>query len=196
MSVGKITIISGPMFSGKTEELIRLVRRSVYAGKKCIVFKPKIDNRYDKEKVCSHNGSILECIIVDKAMGIIDYLEKHAGIDVVGIDEIQFFDDQIEYVVREIARRGYGVIGAGLDKDFRGEPFGRMANLLCVAEETPKLAAVCHKCGEDAYFTQRIVNGKPASYNDEIVKVGAAESYEARCREHHEVPDHLGFQKE
>ncbi len=192
--VGSITIISGPMFSGKTDELIRRIDRLQHAKKKVAVFKPRIDNRYNAEKVCAHNGKMIDSYIVKNAKEIISCLENKK-IDVVAIDEIQFFDEDIEWVVQQLAVDGYIVIGAGLDKDFRGQPFGSMPYLKCIAEENIQLTAICNVCGEEAPFTQRLVNGNPASYYDETVLVGADESYEARCRRHHIVYDHPGFQK-
>ena len=184
---GWIETISGCMFAGKTEELIRRIKVLEYAKKEIMVFKPVIDNRYSETKVVSHAGSSVESYVISDAMEILDMVKPTT--EVVAIDEAQFFDDNIVGIANELADRGIRVMCAGLDRDFRGEPFGPMAKLITDAEFVTKLAAVCNKCGAPATRTQRIINGKPASYNDPIILVGAAESYEARCRHCHEVPD-------
>ncbi|MCA9881841.1 MAG: thymidine kinase [Anaerolineae bacterium] len=186
---GRFEIICGSMFSGKTEELIRRVRRAVIAKQPVQVFKPQIDDRYGIQVVKSHNGQNIEAIPVGDPATIFDHLEPNTT--VVGIDEIQFFDPGIVTVIEQLASRGIRVIAAGLDMDFRGEPFGPMPQLLAVAEEVVKLHAICVVCGDLASRTQRLVNGKPAHYEDPIIMVGAQESYEARCRSCHRVP-HLG----
>lgn len=183
---GSIEVVCGSMFSGKTDELIRRLVRATIAKQKVQVFKPAIDVRYAVEKVSSHMGSTFDAIPVEKAADIRPKLEKDTT--VVGIDEAQFFDPQIVTVVQELAARGMRVIVAGLDMDFRGEPFGFMPVLMSEAEEVLKLHAICMVCGNDASRTQRLVNGKPARYDDPVVIVGASELYEARCRQHHEVP--------
>jgi len=188
---GKLTIICGPMFSGKTEELIRLTTRFKIANKQVAVFKPKIDNRYNSTKVCSHSGSEVDCILINRSMDIIDYLNKYNEVEYVGIDEIQFLDNSIIDIVSFLIEKGYNITASGLDMDFRGEPFGPMPKLLCIAEAIQKLKAVCNKCGEDAPYTQRIIDGRAASYNDPIILVGSQDSYEARCRDHHEVLDRI-----
>lgn len=184
---GWIETISGCMFAGKTEELIRRIKVLEFAKKEIMVFKPVIDNRYSQTKVVSHAGSSTEAFVVNDAIEILEMVKPTT--QVVAIDEVQFFDDDICPVCNELADRGIRVMVAGLDTDFRGEPFGPMPQLITEAEFVTKLAAVCNKCGAPATRTQRIVNGKPASYNDPIIMVGAAESYEARCRHCHEVPD-------
>ena len=184
---GWIETISGCMFAGKTEELIRRIKVLEYAKKEIMVFKPVIDNRYSETKVVSHAGSSVESYVISDALEILDMVKPTT--QVVAIDEAQFFDDNVVAVANELADRGIRVMCAGLDRDFRGEPFGPMAKLITDAEFVTKLAAVCNKCGAPATRTQRIINGKPASYNDPIILVGAAESYEARCRHCHEVPD-------
>jgi len=183
---GSIEVICGSMFCGKTEELIRRLRRAQIARQKVQVFKPAIDRRYDDLRVTSHAGMALDAIPVEKAADILNYLE--ADTTVVGIDEAQFIDPQIVEVVETLASRGVRVILAGLDMDFRGEPFGSMPILMARAERVDKLQAICMVCGEPASRTQRLVNGKPARYDDQVVIVGAAEMYEARCRSHHQVP--------
>lgn len=184
---GWVETISGCMFAGKTEELIRRIKVLEFAKKEIMVFKPVIDNRYSNTKVVSHAGSAVESIVVEKAIQILEHIKPTT--EVVAIDEAQFFDDVICDVANELASRGIRVMCAGLDTNFRGEPFGPMPKLITEAEFVTKLAAVCNKCGAPATRTQRIVNGKPASYNDPTIVVGASESYEARCRHCHEVPD-------
>jgi len=183
---GSIEVVCGSMFSGKTDELIRRLVRATIAKQKVQVFKPAIDIRYAVEKVTSHAGAHYDAIPVAKAA------EIHAKLDtqttVVGIDEAQFFDSEVAEVAQELAARGVRVIVAGLDMDFRGEPFGPMPLILAKAERVDKLHAICMVCGDEASRTQRLVNGKPAKYDDPVVIVGASELYEARCRAHHEVP--------
>jgi thymidine kinase len=183
---GSVEVICGSMFSGKTDEMIRRLRRAVIARQKVQVFKPAIDMRYAVEKVTSHAGSQFDAIPVEKAAEIFHKLEK--DVNVVAIDEAQFFDNEITQVVEHLAASNIRVIVGGLDTDFRAEPFGPMPELMARAESVDKLQAICMVCGEPACRTQRLVNGKPAKYDDPIVIVGAAEMYEARCREHHEVP--------
>ena len=183
---GSIEVVCGSMFSGKTDELIRRLVRATIARQKVQVFKPAIDIRYAVEKVTSHAGSNFDAIPVEKAADIDDKLDGEAT--VVAIDEAQFFDPDVVEVARELASRGIRVLVAGLDTDFRGEPFGPMPILMSIAEHVDKLHAICMVCGEEASRTQRIVNGKPARYDDPVVIVGASEMYEARCRVHHEVP--------
>jgi thymidine kinase len=183
---GSIEVICGSMFSGKTDELIRRLVRATIAKQKVQVFKPAIDIRYAVEKVASHTGSTFDAIPVEKAADIRSKLE--ADTTVVGIDEAQFFDTEVVDVAKELASRGVRVLVAGLDTDFRGEPFGSMPILMAVAEHVSKLHAICMTCGDEASRTQRLVNGKPARYDDPVVIVGASELYEARCRRHHEVP--------
>lgn len=183
---GSIEVVTGSMFSGKTDELIRRLRRARIARQKVQVFKPVIDNRYSVQKVKSHAGNEFEAQPIQCSDDIYKILDGDTS--VVGIDEAQFFDEGIVEVAKNLAGRGLRVIVAGLDMDFRGEPFGVMPVFLAIAERVDKLQAICMVCGEPACRTQRLVNGKPAKYSDPIVIVGAAEMYEARCREHHEVP--------
>lgn len=185
-NTGSIEVISGSMFSGKTEELIRRLRRAAIAKQKIQVFKPAIDIRYDAEKVTSHAGMAFDAIPVKKSEDILVMLDP--ATTVVGIDEAQFFDKGIVDIATKLAEKGIRVIVAGLELDFRGEPFGSMPELMAKAELVEKLQAICIVCGEAACRTQRLVNGHPAHYDDPIVIVGAAEMYEARCRKHHEVP--------
>lgn len=183
---GSVEIITGSMFCGKTEELIRRIRRAVIARQQVQVFKPALDNRYAEEKVTSHNGINFEAYPIKNSIEILEQLRPDTT--VVAIDETQFFDSGIVEVVQQLADRDLRVIVAGLDMDFRGEPFGPMPLLMAKAERVYKLHAICMVCGEDASRTQRLVDGLPARYDDPVVIVGAAELYEARCREHHQVP--------
>ncbi len=183
---GSIEVICGSMFSGKTDELIRRLVRSTIAKQKVQVFKPALDVRYSAEKVTSHAGANFDAIPVQKASEILLKIEK--GTTVVGIDEAQFIDDEVIEVAQQLAETGIRVLVAGLDTDFRGEPFGSMPILMSMAETVDKLHAICMVCGDEASRTQRLVNGKPARYDDPVVIVGASEMYEARCRLHHEVP--------
>lgn len=183
---GSLEVICGSMFSGKTDELIRRLRRATIARQKVQVFKPTIDIRYAVEKVKSHAGSEFDAVPVNRSEEIRPLIK--ADTTVVAIDEAQFFDAGIVDLATEIADKGMRVIVAGLDTDFRGEPFGLMPVLMAKAEKVDKLQAICMICGEPASRTQRLVNGSPAKYNDPVVIVGASELYEARCRKHHEVP--------
>ncbi len=182
---GYIEVISGCMFAGKTEELIRRIKVLEFAKKNILVFKPAIDNRYSETKVVSHGGSSVESIIINDPKQILDYVKDET--DVVAVDEVQFFSEDIVAVCDLLAKQGKRVMVAGLDTDFRGEPFGVMPKLITTAEFVTKLTAVCMTCGAPATRTQRLVNGEPASYFDPIILVGAAESYEARCRHCHVV---------
>ncbi len=183
---GSIEVICGSMFSGKTDELIRRLIRARIAKQKVQVFKPAIDIRYAVEKVTSHAGTNFDAVPVNSAAEIVKKIDKDTT--VVGVDEAQFMDAEVIQVVQDLAERGIRVLVAGLDTDFRGEPFGPMPILMSKAERVDKLHAICMVCGDDASRTQRLVNGKPARYDDPVVIVGASEMYEARCRLHHEVP--------
>lgn len=183
---GSIEVICGSMFSGKTDELIRRLVRATIARQKVQVFKPAIDVRYAAGKVTSHAGADFDAIPVEKAADILARVDSDSTI--IGIDEAQFMDDDVVRVAQELADLGKRVLVAGLDMDFRGEPFGPMPLLMSKAERVDKLHAICMVCGEEASRTQRLVNGRPARYDDPVVIVGAAELYEARCRLHHEVP--------
>lgn len=185
-TIGRLEVIVGSMFSGKSEELLRRLRRAVIARQHVQVFKPAIDNRYSETKVASHAGNFFDAQVINCADDILRLLRDDTT--VIGIDEVQFLDETIIGIVESLADRGIRVIMAGLDTDFRGEPFGVVPALMARAEQVDKLSAICTVCGEPATRTQRIVNGKPAHYNEPIVVVGASECYEARCRKHHEVP--------
>ena len=182
---GWIEVICGCMFAGKTEELIRRINVLKYAKLNILVIKPKIDDRYSKTEIASHSGYRLESVCISEASEIMSFVKDDT--DVVAIDEGQFFNHDLIDVCECLADRGIRVMVAGLDRDFRGEPFGVMPELLVRAEFVTKLSAVCSKCGAPATRTQRLVNDKPASYDDPIIVVGANEQYEPRCRHCHEV---------
>ncbi|MDF2607342.1 MAG: tdk [Bacillales bacterium] len=182
---GWVELICGSMFSGKSEELIRRVRRTQFAKQKVITFKPQIDNRYSESEVVSHNGTSVNAVAVSSSDEILDKVTLEY--DVVAIDEVQFFDSGIVDVVQHLANKGFRVIIAGLDQDFRGEPFGQIPNLMSIAEVVTKLQAVCSRCGAPASRTQRLIDGIPAHYEDPIILVGASDSYEPRCRHCHDV---------
>lgn len=177
---GKITVICGSMFAGKTEELIRLARRALYAKKKVQVFKPRVDDRYDESMVVTHMGVRHEALPVATVSEIRGLLEP--DVDVVLIEEAQFFDASIVDFAVSNADRGVEVILSGLDQDFRRQPFGPMPELLAVADDVIKLRAICMNCGAPASHTYRMVNGKPAHWNDPLILIGATEDYQARCR--------------
>jgi len=185
---GWIEVITGGMFSGKTEELIRLVRRSRYAQQQVQVFKPALDTRYNaKDDVASHDGNIYTATPVKDSDEIRKVLDRKTT--VVAIDEAQFFDAGIVDLCEELADSGLRVIVAGLNLDFRGEPFGPMPQILVRADEIVTLNAICVECGSLASRTQRLIDGEPAAYDDPVILVGGQEEgYEARCRACHEVP--------
>lgn len=186
-SGGWIELVCGSMFSGKTEELLRRVRRAEIARRRLILFKPAIDRRYGLERVASHDGLAREdAVVVSSPAELLDRVS--ADIEVVAIDEVQFFDWSIADVCTHLANRGVRVIVAGLDQDFRGEPFGPMPLLMALAERVDKLHAICVVCGGSASRTQRLIDGHPARYDDPVILVGGSESYEARCRTCHDVP--------
>jgi thymidine kinase len=184
-SRGRVELICGSMFSGKTEELIRRLRRAVIARQKVQVFKPLIDDRYHEKRVTSHNGLDFDARPVSFASEILTQVDPDTT--VIAIDEVQFFDADVINICEKLADQGKRVICAGLDTDFRGVPFGPIPDLMARAEEVDKLHAICVVCGEEANRTQRLINGQPAAYDDPIVLVGAAEVYEARCRQCHAV---------
>jgi thymidine kinase len=174
------------MFSGKSEELIRRLRRAEIAGQRALIVKPQIDNRYDIGHVVSHAGAKMRAVAVSRPEDIPGLAD---GYDAVGIDEVQFFEPAIVLVIDILVARGVRVVAAGLDQDFRGRPFGAMPELLCRAEILDKLQAVCHRCGGPATMTQRLVDGEPAPVDGETIVVGALDSYEARCRGCHEIAE-------
>jgi len=181
---GWLEVVCGPMFSGKSEELIRRLRRAEIAGQRALIVKPRIDNRYDIAHVVSHAGAKMRAVAVDAPADIPGLVD---GYDVVGVDEVQFFGAEVVYVLDALVEGGLRVIACGLDQDFRGRPFGAMPELLCRAELVDKLQAVCHRCGGPATMTQRLVDGSPAPADGATIVVGALEQYEARCRSCHEL---------
>lgn len=183
--LGSLTVISGCMFSGKTEELIRLVRRAMHARKRVQVFKSAIDTRCDTTVIRTHDGMMYNALAVSDTQTLESLIAP--DVDVVGIEEVQFFDESVVNLCERLADRGVTVIAAGLDQDFRGEPFSFMPRLLALADNVIKLHAICKKCGQEASRTQRLIDGRSASWDDPIILVGAEESYEARCRRCHEV---------
>lgn len=186
-SGGWIEVICGVMFSGKSEELMRRVRRATLAKKRVQVFKSHLDERYQGlYAVSSHDGRSVEAIPIDSSIQIAQQLNTLA--DVIAIDEAQFLDAGIVPLVRAFATRGLRVIIAGTDTDFRGEPFGAMPQLMADAELVDKLHAICVICGGPASRNQRIIDGRPAGYDSPTIMVGGRESYEARCRHCHQVP--------
>ena len=175
---GWLEVVCGPMFSGKSEELIRRLRRAEIAGQKVLIAKPQLDDRYDVSHVVSHAGAKMRAVAVGSAA---DVCRLSDGYDAIGIDEAQFFGDEIVPVVQRLVERGARVVTAGLDQDFRGLPFGPMPTLLALAEFVDKLQAVCHRCGGPATRTQRLILGAPAPFSGDTVQIGALDSYEARC---------------
>jgi thymidine kinase len=195
MHLGAIEVICGSMFSGKTEELLRRVKRAQIARHKVQVFKPIIDNRYSADHVQSHDANRVASKPVEKARDILKYVDDNTR--VVGIDEAQFFDDAVVEVANKLAYRGMRVIVAGLDMDFRGQPFGPMPKLLAIAEDVTKLSAVCMGCGGPASRSQRVAvpqSSEGASDGDQKILVGAKDFYEPRCRFCHE-PDMIPVQE-
>ncbi|MCX5975501.1 MAG: thymidine kinase [Coprothermobacterota bacterium] len=183
---GSLEVICGSMFSGKSEELIRRVKRAHIARQNVIVFKPAMDSRYSQGKVVSHDGETTQALNLQHPEEI--YAHLHGDTQVLAIDEAQFFPDSLVKVCQSLADRGFRVIVAGLDTDFRGLPFGPIPSLLAVAEKIDKLQAICVVCGEVASRTQRVIDGHPAFFEDPVIMIGAAEKYEARCRHCHQVP--------
>ena len=183
---GWVEVVTGSMFSGKTEELLRRIRRATIAKQNVQVFKPKLDHRYGTDKVTSHAGANFTATPVESSTEILEKLDDKTN--VVAVDEAQFFDDGLTEVCTILASQGIRVIVAGLDQDFRGDPFGPMPIILALAEQVSKLHAICVVCGKDASRTQRMIDGRPAYFEEPTVAVGGSESYEARCRIHHDVP--------
>ena len=175
------------MSAGKTEELIRRIHVLSFAKKRIKVFKPQVDNRYSETEIVSHAGMHIPCLVVKEAKEILEYVDEDD--EVIAIDEAQFFDEEIVDICEYLADLGKRVMIAGLDTDFRGEPFGVMPQLLTKAEFVSKLTAVCARCGAPATRTQRLVNGKPAAFDDPVIMIGAKDSSEPRCRHCHEVMD-------
>lgn len=184
-----MTVIAGSMFSGKTEELIRRVRRAVYARRSVQVFKHALETRPDGEEIRSHNGVPHPALAVSTSAELLEKADPSA--DVIAVEEAQFFDGGIVDACQTLADSGHDVVVAGLDMDFRGEPFGPMPALMAAADEVVKLRAICARCGRDAARSQRLIDGHPAPATAPTILVGAEESYEARCRHCHEVPQEL-----
>ncbi len=182
---GSIEVICGSMFSGKTEELIRRIRRAQIARQRILVFKHALDDRYNPGAVASHDGGRIDARPITRSAELLEQLEP--ALEVVAIDEVQFFDEEIVPIALELADRGLRVILAGLDLDFRGEPFGPIPRLMALAEQVVKLQAICMVCGAAASRTQRLIGGQPAHYTDPVILVGESDVYEARCRAHHIV---------
>ena len=182
---GWLEVITGPMYCGKSEELIRRLRRVKIAKQNVKVFKPVLDNRYSKKDVVSHSGDSIEAVPVDHPEEILERIDDN--VDVVGIDEAQFFHEDLVEICENLADKGIRVILAGLDRDFRSEPFGPMPELMARAEYVDKLHAICIQCGEPASRTQRLIDGEPAAKDDPVILVGASEVYEARCRSCHAI---------
>lgn len=179
--IGQLEVICGPMFSGKSEELMRRIRRAKIARQKVITFKHRLDDRHAIEYIVSHDGNRVEALPLDNVQRILEIAQSDY-ISVIGIDEAQFFSKDIIPIICALVQNGKRVIVAGLDLDFRGAPFGCIPLLLAIADTITKLKAICTECGDDAHYTQRLVNGTPAQYDDPIIMIGAQESYQARCR--------------
>jgi thymidine kinase len=176
--MGRLEVVVGPMYSGKSEELLRRLRRAEIAGYRVAVIKPDMDHRYNATKVVSHAGSERDAIVVK---GVYDVKLQGLGYDVVGIDEVQFYPPEIVETLNRMTKKQV-VIATGLDQDYRGQPFGAVPTLMALADKVDKLTAICHSCGEEATKTQRLVDGKPASFSGPTIQVGGLDSYEARCR--------------
>lgn len=186
---GKLEVVCGSMFSGKSEELLYRLRRAEYAKKRVLTIKPAIDNRKSVTCIVCHSGGQREALSVGSCEDSLKTILALAdsNIDVIGIDEVQFFPEETLAVVCTLLDRGKRVIVAGLDLDFRGEPFGIMPSLLALADEVSKLRAICMSCGNDANFSQRLINGTPARYDEPTILIGGEECYEARCRQCFEI---------
>lgn len=190
---GWIEVITGVMFSGKSEELMRRVRRALIAKRRVQVFKSALDGRYaGLGSISSHDGTTVQAVPVAGSRELAEM--AHPETSVFAVDEVQFLDDGIVDVLSLLADRGARVIAAGIDMDFRGEPFGCMPRLLSVAEQVDKLHAICVVCGSPATRNQRLVDGAPAPYEAPVIQVGGAEAYEARCRRCHDVPSVARYQ--
>ena len=195
MSKGHLEVICGSMFSGKTEELMRRLNRAEYAKQNVLTIRHQIDTRKSKTAITSHDGKERMAFTIGNNVEDIDKILQLANknIHIVGIDEIQFFPEEIVSIVCQLIENGKRVIVAGLDLDFRGEPFSIMPLILTIADKVIKLKAICVKCGKNAHHTQRIVNGKAAKYDDPIIMVGAEECYQARCRSCFEIDKSTSF---
>ena len=183
---GSLEVICGPMFSGKSEELIRRLKRAQIAKQHVLTCKHSLDDRYMIECIISHDGNKLEAEAIEDISDLIR-LGLDNKINVIGIDEVQWFDPKIVGVICDLIEAGKRVIIAGYELDFRAMPVGPMPTLLSIADKVTKLQAICTICGKDANLTQRLVNNKPAKYDDPDIVVGGAEGYQARCRNCHQI---------
>lgn len=188
-NVGRLEVICGSMFSGKSEELIRRLKRVTYTKQNILIFKHSIDKRYGDKGIFSHSKYSMEAHPVSTVEDMEIMIENHPDVEVIGIDEVQFFGEKVVDFCKKYVDLGKRVIVAGLDLDFKAEPFKPMPELLTIADEILKLKAICMVCGKDAYASQRLINGEPAYRDDPIVMVGASENYEARCRRHHIIKE-------
>ena len=188
-SAGWVHVICGCMFCGKTDEMLRLLRRFAIAGRRVVLVKPRLDTRSDDATVISRSGANHPAVAVDHSSEI-EGLHEVADADIVAIEEGQFFDEGLPDVVERLADSGKQVLVTGLDRDFRGVPFGPMPRLMALADQVTKLTAICMVCGEQATRTQRLIDGHPARADSPLIVIGGMgdETYEARCRLHHEVP--------
>ena len=186
-NIGRLEVITGSMFSGKSEELIRRLRRAKYAKQKIVVFKHSIDNRYSEKNIFSHGKDKFEAYPVNTVEQMEKIMNKNIDADIIGIDEVQFFSEKIVSFCKKYVEYGKRVIVAGLDMSFRAEPYHPLPELMSISDQADKLQAICTVCGKTAYASQRLINGEPAYYEDPLVMVGASENYEARCRRHHIV---------
>lgn len=189
-NMGKLEVICGSMFSGKTEELMHRLRRAEYAKKNVVTIKHKIDNRGSYSCILSHDGAQRKAFPItscEEGIKTLIELGSQQSVDVIGMDEIQFFPEETISVIQRFVDEGTRVIVAGLDLDFRGEPFGIVPNLMALADEVTKLRAICMACGDEANFTQRLIDGHPARYDDPVILVGGQECYECRCRNCYEI---------
>ncbi len=178
---GRLEVISGSMFSGKSEELIRRIRRAELANLKITVFKHRFDDRVSIDFISTHNGDKLKAIAIDNPEDIKQFINEETQI--IAIDEAQFFSPEIVRTILDLVEEGKKVIAAGLDLDFRGVPFGPIPPLLAIADRITKLYAVCMTCGNDAHYSQRLIDGRAAKFDDPIVLIGAQDVYQARCRD-------------
>ncbi|CAG8587487.1 9026_t:CDS:2 [Funneliformis caledonium] len=187
--MSKLTIITGPMFAGKTEELLRRIHRCQISNNKYLLFKPSLDNRYSSAEVVSHQKNKARAIVLQSSNEIDKYASQEKEQTIFFFDELQFFDEGISEKINFLLKRGFLVIGAGLDKNFRGEPFNEvMKTLLSLADEVIKLKAICQVCQGEASYTQRIISGQPAAFDSPLVLIGGQEGYEARCRQCYACP--------
>ncbi|HIP88957.1 MAG TPA: thymidine kinase [Thermococcus paralvinellae] len=187
---GFLEVITGPMFAGKTTELIKRIERQIFAKRKAALFKPSIDNRYSESEIVAHNGLRYEAYVIpttEEGVKMIYDITKNEKLEVIGVDEVQFFPLSIVETLNKLADEGIYVIAAGLNLDFKGDPFPVTRELLVRADNIVYLTAICTICGAPATRSQRLINGKPAPRNSPVILVGGIESYEARCRRHHIV---------